>query len=317
MSERRPITTLSLNPAIDHTAQVSRFTAGQVNRVAWEQADAGGKGVNVASFLAHAGLQVAATGLLGDQNDAPFVELFAHQGIADRCVRVPGRTRVNVKIVDPELDQVTDINFPGLSPRAEDLAQLDEIIQRLCANSDWFVLTGSVPDGVPLDIYASLIDRLRQQGKQVMLDASGAPLAAAVKRAPDIIKPNIDELGELVGRQLESQAEVLDAARNLVEQGIGLVAVSMGGDGALFVESGTALLAQPPRVEVRSTVGAGDAMVAGILLGTLRGLDLAARARLATAFSLAALGEVGPHLPAMQVVESCIARVDIRLLQNH
>jgi 1-phosphofructokinase family hexose kinase len=174
-----------------------------------------------------------------------------------------------------------------------------------------------VPDGVPLDIYASLIDRFRQQGKQIMLDASGASLAAAVKRAPDIIKPNIDELGELVGRRLGSQAEVLDAAWKLVEQGIGLVAVSMGAEGALFVENDAALLALPPQVEVRSTVGAGDAMVAGILLGTLRGLDLAARARLATAFSLAALGEVGPHLPAMQVVESFIAGVDIRPLQNH
>lgn len=317
MSERRRIVTLSLNPAIDHTAQVSRFTAGQVNRVAWEQADAGGKGVNVASFLAHAGLPVAATGLLGDQNDAPFVELFAHQGIADRCVRVAGRTRVNVKIVDPELDQVTDINFPGLSPRTEDLAQLDDIIEQLCADSDWFVLTGSVPDGVPVEIYGLLIDRLRERGRQIVLDASGEPLAAAVKRGPHILKPNIDELGELVGRRLQSQAEVLDAARNLVEQGIGLVAVSMGAEGALFVEPDAALLALPPRVEVRSTVGAGDAMVAGILLGTLRGLDLAARARLATAFSLAALGEVGPHLPAMQVVESFIAGVDIRLLQNH
>lgn len=317
MSESTRIVTLSLNPAIDQTAQVSRFTAGQVNRVEREQSDAGGKGVNVAAFLAHAGLPVTATGLLGNQNDGPFVELFARKGIADRCVRVPGRTRVNVKIVDPQLDQVTDINFPGLSPRVEDLARLDEIIDRLSEEADWFVLTGSVPDGVPVEIYALLIDRLKQRGRQIVLDASGAPLAAAVGRGPQILKPNIDELGELVGRQLDSQAEVLAAARTLVEQGIGLVAVSMGAEGALFVESGTALLALPPRIEVRSTVGAGDAMVAGILLGTLRGLDLAGRARLATAFSLAALGEVGPHLPAMQVVESFIAGVEIRLLQHH
>lgn len=317
MQEGTRIATLSLNPAIDQTAQVSRFTAGQVNRVEWEQADAGGKGVNVASFLAHAGLPVAATGLLGSVNDGPFSELFAGKAIDDRCVRLPGRTRVNVKIVDPVLDQVTDINFPGLSPRAEDLARLGEVIDRLCAGTDWFVLSGSVPDGVPADIYALLVDRLKQQGKHIALDASGAPLAAAVKCGPHIIKPNIDELSELTGRKLESQVEVLSAARTLAEEGIDLVAVSMGAEGALFVESAAALLAVPPQVEVRSTVGAGDAMVAGILVGTLRGLDLAGRARLATAFSLAALGEVGPHLPDMQVVEAFMASVDIRLLQNH
>ncbi len=150
----------------------------------------------------------------------------------------------------------------------------------------------------------------------MLLDASGEPLAAAVKCGPDIIKPNIDELGELVSRHLVDPVDVLAAARALIGAGVGLVAVSMGADGALFVESGAALLALPPRVEVKSTVGAGDAMVAGIVVGTLRGLDLAGRARLATAFSLGALGEVGPHLPDMPVVESFIERVEIRALNN-
>ncbi len=155
------IATLSLNPAIDQTARVPGFTAGRVNRVDWEQADAGGKGVNVASFLADAGFPVVATGLLGSGNAEPFVELFARKGIADRFVRLPGRTRVNVKIVDPVLDQVTDINFPGLAPRPEDLATLIETIDGLCGDTDWFVLSGSVPAGVPAAIYADLVRRLK------------------------------------------------------------------------------------------------------------------------------------------------------------
>lgn len=317
MTTATRIATLSLNPAIDHTARISNFSAGRVNRVEWEQADAGGKGVNVASFLAHAGLPVAATGLFGSGNIEPFLELFERKGIEDRCVRLPGRTRVNVKITDPVLNQVTDINFPGLSPQPEDLAQQHEILDSLCTDTDWFVLSGSIPAGVPTEIYAELAERLKQRGKRVLLDASEEPLAEAVKQAPDIIKPNIDELGELVGRQLESPAEVLVAAKTLLASGIGLAAVSMGAEGALFVEAGAALMALPPKIEVKSTVGAGDAMVAGILVGTLRGLDLARRARLATAFSLAALGEVGPNLPKMSVVESFAARVEIRALDNH
>lgn len=316
MTTTARIATLSLNPAIDHTARVSNFNAGRVNRVEWEQADAGGKGVNVASFLAHAGLPVAATGLLGSGNIEPFLELFESKGIEDRCVRLIGRTRVNVKIIDPALNQVTDINFPGLSPRPEDLVQLHLVLDALCADTDWFVLCGSVPADVPQRFYAELVERLKQRGKQVLLDASGGALAMAAEQAPDIIKPNTDELGELAGRRLESPADVLGAAKTLVASGIELVAVSMGAEGALFVNAEAALLALPPTVEIKSTVGTGDAMVAGILVAGQRGLDLADCACLATAFSLAALGEVGPNLPPMPIVESFAARVKIRELEN-
>jgi 1-phosphofructokinase len=311
------IATLSLNPAIDQTARIPNFTAGRVNRVEWEQSDPGGKGINVASFLANAGLRVVATGLLGTANVEPFVELFARKGIEDRCVRLPGRTRVNVKITDPVLDQVTDINFPGLAPNPADLDHLIETIDGLCKDTDWFVLSGSVPAGIPSHVYADLVTRLKDRGKRVVLDASGAPFAEAVSSAPDIVKPNIDELAELVGRPLGSEAEVLVAARTLIAAGIGLVAVSMGADGALFVEGGAAVLATPPAVAVKSTVGAGDAMVAGIVTGTLRGLDLAGRARLATAFSLGTLGEVGPNLPGQDVIQALAARVKVRAVGNN
>jgi len=316
MSNRLRIATLSLNPAIDQTARVPGFTAGRVNRVEWEQSDAGGKGVNVASFLADFGQNVAATGLLGRANAEPFIDLFARKGIADRFVRLDGRTRVNVKIVDQVLDQVTDINFPGLSPHSTDLLSLVEAIDDLCQDTDWFVLSGSVPADVPSHVYADLVKRLRGRGKKVVLDASGAPFAEAVGHGPDIIKPNIEELSELVGRPLKAQAEVMDAARSLAHAGVGLVAVSMGADGALFVEASEAVLAIPPAISVKSTVGAGDAMVAGLVVGTLRGLDLAGRARLATAFSLGALREVGPNLPGREMVESFAADVQVRSLDS-
>jgi 1-phosphofructokinase len=316
MTSTTRIATLSLNPAIDQTARVPNFTAGRVNRVEWEQSDAGGKGVNVASFLADSGLPVAATGFLGSANAEAFVELFARKGIDDRCVRLPGRTRVNVKIVDAVLDQVTDINFPGLAPAPADLDRLLAAIDALCADTDWFVLSGSLPAGVPTGIYADLLRRLKGLGKTVVLDASGEPFAAAVDSGPAVVKPNIEELRELLGRPLGSQEDVLAAARALVERGVGLVAVSMGADGALFVERHSAVLAIPPTISVKSTVGAGDAMVAGIVAGTLRGLDLAGRARLATAFSLGTLGEVGPNLPAQPVIDAFAARVQIRPLSS-
>jgi 1-phosphofructokinase len=310
------IATVSLNPAIDQTALVPNFTAGTVNRVQREQSDAGGKGVNVASFLAHFDFAVAVTGLLGDANLQPFVRLFAENGIDDRFVRVPGLTRVNVKIVDEVQDRVTDINFPGLRAGDDDLRRLFAAIDELADDTDWFVLSGSIPSGVPETVYADLLARLKKRAKTVVLDASGPAFAAAIPAAPDIIKPNIEELQELVGHQLDGEAAIIEAARSLVARGIRLVAVSMGPRGALFIEDGAAVLALPPKIAVKSTVGAGDAMVSGIVTGTLRGLDLAERARLATAFSLGALGEIGPRLPPPDVIYANMRDVRVQQIEN-
>jgi 1-phosphofructokinase len=320
MNHAARVATVSLNPAIDQTARVPDFTAGAVNRVEWEQSDAGGKGVNVASFLADAGVPVVVTGILGEANEDAFVRLFEDKGIQDRFIRVPGSTRVNVKIVDPVRDTVTDINFPGIAVGEEDLHALLRTIDSLAADSDWFVLSGSVPAGLPSSVYTQLVSRLKELGKTVVLDASGPPFADAVPASPDVIKPNIDELEELVGRRLETEEAIIGAARSLVADasggkgggGIALVAVSMGPRGALFVMEDEVVHAQPPAIDVKSTVGAGDAMVAGIVAGTLRGLDLAGRARLATAFSLGALSEIGPRLPPLATIEAFAGQVRLR-----
>ena len=310
------VATVSLNPAIDQTASIPNFTAGAVNRVEHEQSDAGGKGVNVASFLAHTGHAVAVTGLLGRDNAVLFERLFAENGIVDRFVRLPGATRVNVKIVDAANDRVTDINFPGLRPAFADLAALNAAVDVLAESAQWFVLTGSVPADVPRDIYARLIARLKVRGRNVLLDTSGPPFAAAVDAAPDAVKPNIDELEELVGRKLADHDAIVEAARSLVARGIRTVAVSMGARGALFVEADAAVLAIPPNIAVKSTVGAGDAMVAGLIAGKLQGLDLGGCARLGTAYSLGALGQIGPRLPPPEILLAYAPDVRLRHLDH-
>jgi 1-phosphofructokinase len=310
------IATVSLNPAIDQTAFVPRFTAGAVNRVAREQSDAGGKGVNVAAFLAQSGKTVAATGLLGRDNITLFERLFADKGIADRFVRLSGSTRVNVKIVDELQGSVTDVNFPGLRSGPRDLAALVNAVDALAETAEWFVLSGSVPLGVPIDIYATLIDRLKRHGRAVLLDASGPPLRAAIDAVPDVIKPNLNELEELLGRRLEDDAAILAAARSLIERGIRTVAVSMGERGAIFVEAAAAVLAVPPKIVVKTTVGAGDAMVAGLIAAKLEGLDLSESARRATAYAAGALGRIGPQLPPPEILRSLARGVTIRQLDD-
>jgi 1-phosphofructokinase len=308
------IVTVTLNPAIDQTVAIPNFAANTVNRVVWEQADPGGKGINVASFLADFGYAATATGLLGRDNLELFERLFEHKGIRDRCVRMAGKTRVNVKIVDDVQQQVTDINFPGPSPTAEELEDFWAVIDALTADHDWFVLSGSTPEGVPTRFYHDLIARLKPQDKTVVLDTSGERLKQAIAAKPDIIKPNVAELQELFDQRLESAEAIVQAARDLIQQGLRIVVVSMGADGALFVDHDRALHAQPLPVEVKSTVGAGDAMVAGTVAGLVQGQSLEDCARLGTAFALGALTQIGPRLPPPDQVLSTVDRVMVRLL---
>ncbi|HEU4455417.1 MAG TPA: PfkB family carbohydrate kinase, partial [Longimicrobium sp.] len=181
MSEHRfDAVTVTPNPAIDWTLTVPGFAAGAVNRVAEQRSRAAGKGVNVAAALAAYGVRVAATGFLGDGNAAAFEALFAEAGIADRFVRVPGETRVGIKIVDPSRQETTDVNFPGLAPTSTDVDSLRARIMEMAIGGAWFVLAGSLPPGVEPAIYRDLASTLKAAGCRVILDTSGDPLRHAL-----------------------------------------------------------------------------------------------------------------------------------------
>lgn len=308
------IATITLNPAIDQTASTPNFQAGEVNRVDWEQADPGGKGVNVASFLTDFGFSVTVSGFLGKDSAELFQNFFHQKGIQNRFIPISGKTRVNIKIIDPVQNQVTDINFPGQAPTESDIKDLHQVIDELAKTCDWFVLSGSLPAGVDPSIYGQMIERLKAQGKTVVLDASGESFRQALPYAPYAIKPNIDELQELMGRRLDGESAIAKSAQELLSQGLQCVVVSMGAKGAIFVEANEVIIARPPKVEVISTVGAGDAMVSGLVTGKLRGLSLPDCARLATAFSIGALTQVGPRLPPTDKIESFTHQVNIQTL---
>jgi 1-phosphofructokinase len=306
------IATVTLNPAIDMTVRVDGFQTNTVNRGQTMQFDAGGKGVNVASFLADYGHATAVTGFLGQENAEIFEQLFARKRIDDQFVRIPGRTRTGVKIVDEANQQTTDINMPGLIPTTEAMNKLLETIEGLTASYDWFALSGNLPPGVPAAIYATIVTQLKRRGKQVVLDTSGEALREGARAGPTIVKPNVDELQQLTGQSLPDEAAIEQAARQLLGD-IQLVVISMGERGALFVDAATTLMATPPGVQVKSTVGAGDAMVAGLIAGQIQGLSLPDCARLATAFSLGAITQVGAHLPAPETLQAYVPQVSVHI----
>jgi 1-phosphofructokinase len=306
------IAAVTLNPAIDQTVVVNDFRTSAVNRGQSMQFDAGGKGVNVASFLADYGCEVAVTGFLGRENAVIFEQLFARKRIDDQFVRLPGSTRIGVKIADEANQQTTDINMPGLSPNEVALRELEDTIDRLAGECDWFVLAGKLPPGVPDTLYAGMIARIKQRGRHVALDTSQAALREGTLAGPTVVKPNVEELEQIVGRALGDDAAVEEAARALLENDVQLVVISMGERGALFVDQEKSLVAVPPSVVVKSTVGAGDAMVAGVIAARSQDLDLAGTAKLATAFSLGAITRVGAHLPERDELEGYARQVSVR-----
>jgi 1-phosphofructokinase family hexose kinase len=310
------VVTVTLNPAIDQTLSIPGFAAGRVNRVAASRLHAGGKGINVACFLADLGLPVAVTGFLGFENQTLFERCFEGRHIADRFVSVDGFTRVGLKIVDERTGETTDINLPGLTPTRDELTDLFERIAELAGPGGWFVLGGSVPDGIPAGVYAEMIASIHALGGRVVLDASGAPLREAMAGAatPEILKPNVEELAELVGRPLATPVDVRAAAEFLLERGVRLVVVSMGADGALFIDRDRALLARPPKVAVQSTVGAGDAMVGGIVYAKIHGLPLPDLARFATASGAYAVTRIGPGIADREAHRKLIERVEVESL---
>lgn len=308
------IHTLSFNPAIDQTITLDRLTPGDVHRATSVRHNAGGKGVNVASCLADRGVAAIAHGVLGIDNAAPFDALFAAKAIDDRFVRVAGSTRTNLKIVDAT--GTTDINLDGIAVDDTCIGQVIATLDQAVGPGDLVIMAGSLPPGCPDDIYARLIARLRGQGCRVLLDTSGSPLKAALDAdiLPDIVKPNHAELSAWTGADAMDADALVEAAGKLRQRGVELVVISMGEDGALFFSQEGAVAAKLSIEDVASTVGAGDAMVAGIAAGLHEKAALDRLARLATAFAAGKLGMAGPNLPDAAAIDALIARTSITAL---
>ena len=315
MSRPSPIVTVTLNPAIDMTVGLERLERGRVNIGSSVAQQAGGKGVNVAACLADWQVPVIATGLLGDANAELFEALFARKGVVDSFCRVPGTNRTNITISDQADGQTTDINLPGIDATPADFGALCDRIDAL-ADIAGAALCGSLAGGLPPDTYVRLLARLNRRGVPTLVDTSGAPLAQVLAaprdELPTAIKPNRHELELWAGTSLPTLAETVDVARAVHARGVAQVIVSLGEEGALFVTADGTWQASLPPVRAASTVGAGDAMVAGVLAGWHAGAGTEETVRLSVAFAACKLQRLGPHLPAPGEVRERAAAVQMQ-----
>lgn len=310
--DQQKIVTITLNPALDHTVHIPQFQTGEVNRAQQQRIDPGGKGINVAKVVRALGYPVAVTGFLGQDNSKVFNEYFQRKAIDNFFVEVTGAARVNIKIVDDHNGQVTEINFPGLISTSSDLAKLTGVIRSLTDDRQYFVISGSLPQGLPDTIYGQLIEILKGQRVKVLLDSSGAALREGIKALPDAIKPNLEELSQLMGKSLEKEDDIRKAIAELLAGGIKQVVVTLGSQGAIIADKEQTLRVRPPTVIAKSTVGAGDALVAGFVVGQTQGLSLAECARLGTAAATASVIQPGTQAGSMKEVARLLAEIEIR-----
>jgi 1-phosphofructokinase len=243
------------------------------------------------------------TGFLGKDNPELFHQLFDDIKVKNEFVEVEGATRINVKLVEAS-GQVSDINFPGVQVTAEEIERFEQTLFRLAETHDYFVLAGSLPGGVTAEQCAAWIEKLHQQGKKVLFDSSKAALRAGIDAHPWLIKPNDEELSDFVGEHLTTPEQCQAAAQTLSDKGIENIVVSMGADGVMWLNQGEWLRAQPPRMNVVSTVGAGDTLVAGLCWGHMQVMPKNDLLRFATALSALAVSQVGVGLTSQEELEN-------------
>ncbi|HHF0481128.1 TPA: 1-phosphofructokinase [Vibrio antiquarius] len=304
------IVTITLNPALDLTGSVNELNVGSVSLVQQSNLHAAGKGVNVAKVLSDLGADVTVTGFLGKDNPELFHQLFNDIGVKNEFVEVQGATRINVKLVEAN-GNVSDINFPGVQVTADEIARFEETLFRLAKTHDYFVLAGSLPGGVTAEQCAAWIKALHQQGKKVLFDSSKAALKSGIEAHPWLIKPNDEELGDFVGEHLETPEQCQAAAQTLSDKGIENIVVSMGADGVMWLNQGKWLRAQPPRMNVVSTVGAGDTLVAGLCWGHMQLMPKNDLLRFATALSALAVSQVGVGLTSQEELENIKQQTEV------
>ena len=306
------ITTVCLNPAIDKSADVDQLQVGKVNRLKNTRMAIGGKGINVAIVLGRLQQDVSCVCAVGEA-DMPFFEQGMEQEELNfYAFQVPGSVRRNLKIVDVKGRTVTEFNEQGAQVDQEAVDELTQVLLRQSRASRYIALSGSLPPGCGADTYRNMMRRL--PGKRWVVDTSGDALRSALLEKPFLIKPNLTELEELAQTRLETPEAAKAAAVRLCGQGVAHVAVSMGEQGAILTDGSRTVFAPAVPVSAASTVGAGDAMLAGLLYGMSHGETPFEALRYGTAAGSACVQGGGVHAFSSQAFRALLSQVEIREL---
>lgn len=305
------VITVTLNPAMDKTLTVENYEIGKVNRATSIRYDIGGKGINVSKVLINLGIESTCTGFLGGVWEKNFQDELNKRNIKHEFMHTVGDTRTNTKIVDTVNKVYTDLNEQGPDIDSTLLDDFFKKFEAVCKKDDIVVLSGGVSKGVPEDIYSMLTSIAKRKGAVVILDADGPLLKNGLKEKPHIIKPNNHELGALFNIDVNNEDEILAAAHKLRAGGVDKVLVSLGEKGGLYVTGKGTYYTKGLKVNVKSTVGAGDSMVAALVYSILNKYDDINTLKFATACGAATVMLEGTEACTESQINELISKVEI------
>jgi 1-phosphofructokinase len=305
------IYTVTFNPALDKTVTIENFTLNEVNRVLSVRKDAGGKGINVSKMLYKLGEISCAMGFLGLDTGKYIENELKQEGIQTCFVRTNVETRTNLKVVDPLNKTFTDINEPGGQVLESDIRKLENSLLSMVEPGDIVVFSGRVANGMDESIVKEWGIHCKQKGARVFVDAEGNTLKLAIEARPYLIKPNLDELESISGKKLDNREAMILECEKIIKSGVSIVVLSLGGDGALFVNEQNQFYIKALDVQVKSTVGAGDSMMAAFAYGVHNNLDFEETAKLSMAVSGVKVTCEGTKMPDKELINKLLGRVNI------
>lgn len=282
------ILTVTLNAAIDKRYVVEEFKVGEVNRVKECAYVPGGKGLNVSKPAAVAGAEVVATGFVGGHAGNYIEASLKDYHVKSAFYHLESESRSCINIWDEKNCVQTEFLEPGFTVTESEFQGFVEEFKELVKQADVVTMSGSVPKGLDGTAYQKLVKVVKDAGKKVILDTSGKLLEMGIEACPTMIKPNIDEIRMLTGKECTEIGEIVEAAKEIHARGVEVVAVSLGADGSLAVSDEGVFRAIVPRIDAVNTVGCGDSMIAGFALGFAEGLGIEETLRKASAISAAA-----------------------------
>ncbi len=266
------ILTVCMSPSVDVTIELDSLNVGKVNVVKSKTLSFTGKAINVAIGVARLGAEAQATGFMYNENGAMFERALDIEGVPFSFVWNSGRVRENYKCIDKK-SMLTEINDVGGQVGADKLVELMQMIRNFSSHSDVTVISGGLPRGVDASYYREIFRAVDKNSLRIA-DTEGAKLFAALEAGIDLVKPNLEELEETLGREFRTRDEMLDGCRELLDRGAKTVLLSLGKDGAIITDGTKNFYCKSINVAINSTVGAGDGMVAAAAVMMQQGASL-------------------------------------------
>lgn len=303
------ILTVCMSPCMDVTIEVDSFKVGKTNIVKRKALTFGGKALNVAIGVKRLGGDVYATGLMYNENGYIFENALDKEGVPFSFAWNQGRVRENYKFIDRR-SMLTEVNDVGEEVNKEKTDEILSMVRMLSAKSNVTVLSGGLPRGVDASYYGELAKAVDKRSLKIV-DASGQRMFSALNEGVDLVKPNIEELENSLGRNIATKEDMLAGCYELIDMGAKRVLLSLGRQGAVITDGTHSYHCKSINVAVNSTVGAGDAMVAAAAIGLEQGAPLQEMLRTGVAAGTARVMTVGQPSFAKEKYDEVLATLEV------